>query len=83
MTDAMVYQTQLVFNILKERMPEKRGITSMEAIKEFGATRLSAIIFVLRKRLESTDYAIVNEWHTGISRYGRATRYVEYIMVKK
>lgn len=82
MTDAMVYQTNLVFNLLKERMPEHRGITSMEAIKEFGATRLSAIIFALRKRLEGTDYEIVSEWHTGVSRYGRTTRYVEYIMLK-
>ena len=83
MTDAMVVQTQLVFNLLKERMPKKRGITSMEAIKEFGATRLSAIIFVLRKRLEGTEYDIVSVWHTGVSRYGRATRYVEYVMIEK
>ena len=83
MTDAMVVQTQLVFNLLKERMPENRGITSMEAIKEFGATRLSAIIFVLRKRLAGTEYEIVSIWHTGVSRYNRATRYVEYVMVKR
>lgn len=82
MTDAMVYQTNLVFNLLKERMPKHRGITSMEAIELFGATRLSAIIFALRKRLEGTEYEIVSVWHTGVSRYNRATRYVEYVMLK-
>jgi hypothetical protein len=83
MTDNMVYQTNLVFDVLKERMPMEKGITSMEAIEMFGATRLSAIIFALRKRLANTEYDIISEWHTGISRYNRTTRYVEYILVKR
>lgn len=56
---------------------ENGHITSWEAIKEFGATRLSAIIWVLRhkrglnirsERIEFTD------------RYGDKGHFVEYIL---
>lgn len=41
------------------------GITSMEAFKELGATRLSAIIFDLRKRgynIEAQDVQVKNRF---------------------
>ena len=59
---------------------ENGHITSWEAIKEFGATRLSAIIWVLRhkrglnirsERIEFTD------------RYGDKGHFVEYILEDK
>lgn len=83
MTESMMYQTQLVLEVLKERMPRGYGITSMEAIEMFGATRLSAIIFNLRKKLATTDYDIISEWREGTSRYGKKTRYVEYVMIER
>ena len=78
-----VFQIQAIYAVLKERMPKCKGITSKEAFEEFGATRLSGIIFELRKRLKETEYDIVSVWRHGINRYGRNTRYVEYVLVKK
>lgn len=54
-------------------------ITSWEAIKEFGATRLSAIIFNLRKK----GFIIENEWIETKNRYGDSVRFVEYRLNKE
>lgn len=48
-------------------------ITSMEAIDNYGATRLSAIIFNLRKK-----YNISTIMTDGVDRYGNASRYGIY-----
>ena len=55
------------------------GITSWEAIKEFGATRLSAIIFNLRKK----GFIIENEWIETKNRYGDSVRFVKYSLNKE
>ncbi len=52
------------------------SITSWEAIKEYGATRLSAIIFNLRHKY---DMNIENEWIEFTDRYGNKSRYAKYI----
>lgn len=52
------------------------SITSWEAIVEFGATRLSAIIYNLRKKgynIETNDVIVKN-------RYGNATVIAKYIL---
>lgn len=54
-------------DILKYLQTHKRGITSLEAIEKFGATRLSDIIFRLRKK----GYNIVTENNLVKNRYGR------------
>lgn len=54
-------------------------ITSWEAIKEFGATRLSAIIFNLRKK----GFIIENEWIETKNRYGDNVRFVKYSLNKE
>lgn len=62
-------------NAIQLHLIEKGNITSWEAIKEYGATRLSAIIFNLRKkgmdirteRIEFTD------------RFGNKANYAKYI----
>ena len=48
----------------------------MDAIKEFGATRLSAIIFDLRKQ----GYDIEMEWCEGTDRFGNPMRYGRYYL---
>ena len=53
------------------------SISSMEAIKEFGATRLSAIIFNLRKR----GYDIDMVWCEGRDRFGNPMRYGRYYLM--
>ncbi len=47
----------------------KEGITSLQAIEKFGATRLSGIIYTL-KRQYLVD--IGSEWVTVKTRYGKA-----------
>lgn len=56
------------------------SITSWEAIKEYGATRLSAIIYNLRYKYNMN---IVNQEVDFIDRYGTNSSYVKYILVKE
>ena len=76
-------QTQAIFDDLRAGMPKCKGITSMQAIEKYGATRLSGIIFEIRKKLEGTEYDIIDVWHTGTNRFGGTTRFVEYVMVRR
>ena len=52
------------------------GITSWEAIKELGITRLSDRIFTLRK-----IYDIADEWEYGTKRYGKKIRWKKYRLI--
>ena len=52
------------------------GITSFDAFKELGVTRLSAIIFNLRKK----GYEIASEELTTINRFGSKVRYSRYTL---
>lgn len=65
-------QKEAVLNHLKT----KGTITSMEAIQEYGATRLSAIIFELRHK---DGYDIETRMLTGKNRFGNVTDYGLYI----
>ena len=56
------------------------SITSWEAIKEYGATRLSAIIYNLRYKYNMN---IVNQEVDFKDRYGTNSSYVKYILVKE
>lgn len=56
-------------------LKENKSITSLEAIKEFGATRLSAIIFNLRK-----EHKITTQYETSKNRYGDSVSYARYIL---
>lgn len=55
----------------------KRGtITSWEAIQEYGATRLSAIIHVLRQE----GYDIGDMWEETTNRFGETARFKRYFL---
>lgn len=71
----MTNKTNEVLNHLKT----KKNLTSWEAIHKYGATRLSAIIFRLRKK----GYRIINRNEVDIDRYGNECRYVRYIYLGK
>lgn len=62
---------------LKDRvlqyLKENKSITSLEAIEEFGATRLSAIIYNLRK-----EHNITTQYETSKNRYGDSVSYARY-----
>lgn len=62
--------------VLKYLKTHKRGITSIQAVELFGATRLSDIIFRLRKE----GYDIVTEAITTKNRYGHTTTYAKYYL---
>lgn len=63
-------KTEMVLDYLKEH----GEITSWEAIEKFGATRLSAIIYNLRK-----GHKIVGENLLFTDRYGFQSTYTKYI----
>ena len=54
---------------------ENETITTWEAIKEFGCTRLSHYIWVLRKY-----YLITDIWEHTTNRYGDKVKYKKYIL---
>ena len=53
------------------------SITSIEAFMAYGITRLSAVIWWLRKK---AGYNIVSVSETSVNRYGRVVRYTRYTM---
>ena len=57
-----------------EHMKKHGYITSMQAFKLYGATRISSIIFSLRK-----DYDIETVMVSTTNRYGEPTRYGRFI----
>jgi hypothetical protein len=53
------------------------SITSWEAIEEYGCTRLSAIIYMLRQ----VGYIITSETISRKNRYGKTVHFAKYILV--
>ena len=66
-------KTQMT-EVLKYMEKHKRGITSVQAFELFGVTRLSDIIFRLRK----LGWDIITESITVKNRYGNVTTYARY-----
>lgn len=72
---------------MKEKMTQTKAIenhlfkykkiSSKEAFKKYGVTRLSGLIFNLRKK-----YTITTEYKTIKNRYGNTTNYAVYTLVK-
>lgn len=62
-------------NEVLKHLLSKGSITSMEAFELYGATRLSAIIFNLRKH-----YDIDTITMECVDRYGRNCQYAKYVM---
>lgn len=64
--------------VLHYMQTHKRGITSMQAIERFGATRLSDIIY----RLKKLGFEIESESITEKNRYGHTVTYSRYYLAK-
>lgn len=62
-----------------QHLMENDGITTWEAIREYGITRLSAVIFRLRKE----GHTIINETIYARNRYGDPVHFVKYKLVAK
>lgn len=71
----MKKRTQLS-DVLKYLQTHKRGLTSVQAFNLFGVTRLSDIIFKLRK----AGYDIVTEQITKKNQYGNTVTFACYKM---
>ena len=67
-------------NEVLRHLKEFGSITSWEAIQQYGATRLSAIIYDLR---HFYDLEIKNERVEFTNRYGTKSSYVKYILVDR
>ena len=65
---------------VKEHLEQIGHITSLEAINEYGATRLSAIIFNLRHKYGMN---IVSEPYEFVDRYGNKSSYAKYVLIKE
>lgn len=63
--------------ILKHLQENKNGITQLEATNLFGFTRLSAIIYELKKQ----GYKFKTTREKGVNRYGRKVCFVRYSIV--
>lgn len=59
-----------------EHLKKHGSITSWEAIQKYGATRLSAIIYNLRK-----NHIITSDMQEITDRYGNNTRFANYVYV--
>lgn len=66
-----ISQEQMILNHLEDF----KSITTWEAYKDYGITRLSDRIFTLRKIYDITD-----EWEYGVNRYGKKIRWKKYIL---
>ena len=66
-------KTQLT-EVLRYLQTHKRGITQVQAFEMFGVTRLSHIIFTLRK----LGWDIITESVTVKNRYGHTTTFARY-----
>ncbi len=62
--------------LVKEHLERVGSITSWEAIQLYGATRLSSIIFNLRK----AGYNISTLSNEGLDRYGNESRFAKYVL---
>lgn len=67
-------QTEAIIQYLQEN----KSITSLQAFKIFGATRLSGIIYVLKER----GFKIETELKEVKNRYGHITRIAIYHLIK-
>lgn len=64
--------------LIYEHLVEHSTITSWEAIKEYGITRLSDVIFRLRKE----GFEIVSENTSSVNRYGNKVSFATYTLIK-
>ena len=62
---------------LLDYLARKGTITSLEAFKKLGDTRLSATIFELRRK----GYDIQDIWKEEVNRYGDKTRFKQYFLI--
>jgi hypothetical protein len=63
--------------IISRHLFDYGNISSWTAYEEYGITRLSAVIFQLKKQ----GYMFNDEWVHTTNRYGEPTKYKKYIFI--
>lgn len=63
---------------IKRHLNDYGNITSWEAFTEYGITRLSAIIYILKHKQE---FVFADEWLNRTNRYGEPTHFKKYILI--
>lgn len=66
-------------NEVLKYLQKNKSITSWVSIAEFGATRLSAIIYQLKKK----GYNIITQREELVDRYGNTCRFARYVYLGK
>lgn len=66
-------------DVVLQHLREHDKLSSMQAFREYGITRLSAVVFELRK----DGHAINAGLETCTTRLGRRTQYTSYSLVKE
>lgn len=61
---------------IEQYLRDRGSITSWEAIKEFGITRLSAVIYILRNE---RNLEIETRYETMKNRYGDSVTFARYV----
>lgn len=64
--------------LVRDHLLSKGSITSWDAIQQYGATRLSSIIFNLRK----AGYNIITQDIAFTDRFGNDGQYANYVLVR-
>lgn len=64
------------YDRILQHLKIKNKITSWESITEYGVTRLSAVIYMLRQ----DGYNITSEFKSAKNRYGDVVSFVEYTL---
>lgn len=59
-------------------LQDYKSVTSWDSFTEYGITRLSAIIFILKKE----GYEFTDEWISSKNRYNEKTQFKKYILIK-
>ena len=63
--------------MIKNHLRTVGEITSMDAFREYGCTRLAAVIFKIKKQ----GWNILSVDETGKNRFGNSVTYTRYVLV--
>ncbi len=74
-------ETQIQIVVWHLKASSDRGITSQEAFRLYGITRLAAVIHVMRiDQIQKGEYRIESVWQVGKNKFGKPVRYVRYVL---
>lgn len=64
-------------------LQEHGRITNLQCHEIFGIRHCPSVIKQIRKKIQNTDWEIVNEKKKGVNRFGEQTWWDDYVLTKK